>query len=49
MKKAVIDKNESDYENDDGDDHNDIDHMAQERNIIENSIKECKRHGKKLF
>ena len=49
MQKAEIDKNESDYENDDGDDDDDKDLIARERNIVENSIKEFKRHGKNYF
>merc|ERR1712074_481188 len=49
MKKAEIDKHESDYENDDGDDDDDKDLIARERNIIDNSIKEFKRHGNNYF
>ena len=49
MKKAGIDKHESDYENEDGDDDDDMDLIVRERNIIENSIKEFKRHGNNYF
>ena len=36
-------------EDDDGDDDDDMDLIARERNIIENSIKEFKRHGNNYF
>ena len=52
MKELNIDTEDTDFEsdeNEDGDDDDDMDHIARERNIIENSIKEFKRHGNNYF